>query len=47
MNKGVDNLCVNFFQKDDIYGLISCSKHKKDSYKILTQNWRQIQIYLH
>ena len=29
MNKGVDNLCVNVFQKDDIYGLISYSKQKR------------------
>ena len=36
INKGV-NLCVNFFLKDDIHGLILFSKHKKDLYNILAK----------
>ena len=37
INKGINILCVNFFLKDDIHGLILFSKHKKDLYNILAK----------
>ena len=45
INKGVNNLCVNFFLKDDIYGLILFSKHKSDLYNILAKKTNDIFKY--